>query len=280
MRSRKVQQAGQADGDAFSPASSHPLVTRHEPGDPVRLGRASAAVGNPSERTRIVRNLYLEHHGRIVTFLRRLTTAERAEDFAQEVFFRLFQVKNLETREISVSYLFRIGENLVRKAYHKDNRRRRADHELRYRSISSQNTDGTSSAAAGARPDTEFKAVTHVMLQKALGCLTDREEAAVRLIVCRGLSYEQAASALDVNVTTINNWKHRGVKKLRQILAERASSGDRRGHVESSGTGDSPGGPGREGADPISNSRGGRSDDKEDRGDCGRRGRKLILRRA
>jgi DNA-directed RNA polymerase specialized sigma24 family protein len=57
--------------------------------------------------------------------------------------------------------------------------------------------------------------------------LTDNEQAAVRLIICRGLSYEQAARSLGVNVSTINNWKHRGVNKLRRIIDEKRSESHR-----------------------------------------------------
>ena len=57
-------------------------------------------------------------------------------------------------------------------------------------------------------------------LHQAMGLLTNNEQAAIRLIICRGLSYEQAAQSLGVNVSTINNWKHRGVNKLRRIIDE------------------------------------------------------------
>jgi DNA-binding CsgD family transcriptional regulator len=60
--------------------------------------------------------------------------------------------------------------------------------------------------------------VSNATLQQALATLTDNEQAAIRLIVCRGLSYEQAARSLGVNITTINNWKHRGVRKLKHII--------------------------------------------------------------
>ena len=73
----------------------------------------------------MVRSLYQQHHRPLQAFIRRLVGPERAEDVVQEVFFRLLRLENLETREISVSYLFRIGENLVRKGYHQEQRSRR-----------------------------------------------------------------------------------------------------------------------------------------------------------
>jgi len=172
--------------------------------------------GFGEDRARVVRELFHQHHGRVLAFLRRLTDGERAEDLAQEVFFRLFSVKNLESREISVSYLFRIGENLVRKAYHREVRHRRAGEDLRNRSDAGIDR-GSDSADRGA---SEMGFVSRATLHEALSTLTDNEQAAIRLIVCRGLSYEQAARSLGVNVSTINNWKHRGVRKLKQIIGE------------------------------------------------------------
>lgn len=232
-------------------------------------------VSNPDLRTRIVRELYLAHHARIVAFLKRMTSADRAEDFAQEVFFRLFQVKNLETREITVSYLFRIGENLVRKAYHKDVRRRRADHELRFRSTTANATGSGRGIEADSGRVTELAKVSREALQGALDRLTEREEAAVRLIVCRGLSYEEAASALGVNVTTINNWKHRGVKKLRTFLSQQASADPGHRAAES---GDPRRGDGGEIADQGADRSGRRSDRPSDSGVRFGRSNRLLRR--
>ena len=37
------------------------------------------------------------------------------------------------------------------------------------------------------------------------------------MIVWEGKSYDHAAQSLEVSVTTINNWKHRGLAKLRKF---------------------------------------------------------------
>lgn len=207
-----------------------------------------------SRRAAVVQRLFDDHHLRVLAFLRRLTSPERAEDLAQEVFFRLFSVKNLESREITVSYLFRIGENLVRKAYHREVRHRRAGEELRHRAGAGveQGTESGSSLPKGLSSDMTF--VSSATLRQALATLTDNEQAAIRLIVCRGLSYEQAACSLGVNVSTINNWKHRGVKKLKRIIEEaRLPHGSEGIDRPSSGRADSGRDPrrvhGREGSD-------------------------------
>ncbi|MBC02429.1 MAG: hypothetical protein CMJ34_03865 [Phycisphaerae bacterium] len=180
---------------------------------------ASSDVDEP--RARRVQQLHDLHHQRLVVFLRRLTGIEQAEEVAQEVFFRLLQVRNLERREISVGYLFRIGENLVRKRYHRDQRHQRASEELRYRfGPGSGDHAGLRETVAGAAGSKEMAFLGSETLHQAMGLLTNNEQAAIRLIICRGLSYEQAARSLGVNVSTINNWKHRGVKKLRRIIDE------------------------------------------------------------
>jgi RNA polymerase sigma factor (sigma-70 family) len=207
-----------------------------------------------SARARVVQALFDEHHGRVVAFLRRLTDGERAEDLAQEVFFRLFSVRNLENREITVSYLFRIGENLVRKAYHREVRHRRAGEDLRNRSDAGVD-HGSDPADRGS---TGMGFVSNATLQQALATLTDNEQAAIRLIVCRGLSYEQAAQSLGVNVSTINNWKHRGVAKLRNIIGDarppRSSASAPSFAADSRGAAGRI--PGREGPDPGPDRRG------------------------
>ena len=227
--------------------------------DQVRPGSREVGIQTPrSSRASVVQGLFEAHHVRVLAFLRRLTTAERAEDLAQEVFFRLFSVKNLESREITVSYLFRIGENLVRKGYHRDVRHRRAGEDLRYRAGAGLDPGVDSAAGHPAGLSSDMTFVSSATLRQALATLTDNEQAAIRLIVCRGLSYEQAACSLGVNVSTINNWKHRGVKKLKRIIEDaRDPHGNRSSEASSSGRRDSGLHPrrihGREGADPSSN---------------------------
>ena len=179
------------------------------------------SLHDTEKRARRVRELFDLHHRRVRLFLRRLTSSEQADDIAQEVFFRLLQVPNIERREISVGYLFRIGENLVRKRYHRDQRHRKASEEIRYRSNTfAGEVSGDREPFLGTNGSREMAFVGSKALHQAMGLLTNNEQAAIRLIICRGLSYEQAAQSLGVNVSTINNWKHRGVNKLRRIIDE------------------------------------------------------------
>ena len=188
------------------------------PGPRLRLvggGGQPAAGRSAGEKTQ---ELFERHHRRLVGFLRRLTSAEQAEEIAQ-VYFRVLQVKNLENRELNASDLVRIGENLVRKRYHGEQRRRRADEAIRYDMASRENRSTDSIESDGPENgSTEMAFVGSRHFHQAMELLTDNEQAAIRLIICRGLSYDQAARSLGVGVSTINNWKHRGVKKLRQLI--------------------------------------------------------------
>lgn len=202
-----------------------------------RMSGQSPTSVSLSARSRRVQELFDLHHERVVVFLRRLTTAEQADDLAQEVFFRLLQLKNLESRELSIGYLFRIGENLVRKRYHRDRRHRRASEELRYGSDSVEGpTASEREPVPGVAGGGDMAFVGSNALHRAMEVLTENEQAAIRLIICRGLSYDQAARSLGVSVSTINNWKHRGVKKLRRIIDEARLESSERGD----GGGDHP----------------------------------------
>ena len=57
-------------------------------------------------------------------------------------------------------------------------------------------------------------------MDAALAGLPTHEADAVRLVVCKGLSYEEASASMGVPVSTINNWKYRGVQKLRACADE------------------------------------------------------------
>ena len=53
-------------------------------------------------------------------------------------------------------------------------------------------------------------------IEEALTHLSSDERDAIRLIVQDGKA-THAAEALGVTVTTINNWKHRGLSKLKKL---------------------------------------------------------------
>ena len=60
--------------------------------------------------------------------------------------------------------------------------------------------------------------VLHGNITKALETLPSHERDAVQTrTVCEGLSYDEASASLGVPVSTVNNWKYRGINKLKAI---------------------------------------------------------------
>ncbi|MDP7029055.1 MAG: RNA polymerase sigma factor [Phycisphaerales bacterium] len=159
------------------------------------------------QRADLVLDLFEQYYTRVFCFARKSLPAESAEDIAQEVFSRLLQLKHLEELdEISVSYLIKIADNLIKRRYNRGQRFQRF-----------------LEAAQAAKPTRASNRVEQAMPEMAadlaakLDRLSPSEREAVRLVVCNGLSYTEAAESLGVPVSTVNNWKYRGLQKLKEM---------------------------------------------------------------
>lgn len=159
------------------------------------------------DRTALVLDLFDSYYERVYAFLRKSASSDVAEDLAQETFLRLMQHPDLERLTISVSYLLKIAHNLLRRRYARANRLRELLAE-RQGFVPAESRDGTGREVDGD------------LLETALGLIGKDERDAIRLIVCEGRSYQHAAESLGVSIATVNNWKHRGLVKLRRILAD------------------------------------------------------------
>ena len=164
-------------------------------------------------RATLVLDLFDRYYERVYAFLRKSTTPDVAEDLAQEVFLRLLPHPDLERLTISISYLLKIAHNLLRRRYARAARLREL---LEERVHEDPNLDTFTPGSARRPAD---KDISSDILETALGLLGKDEQDAIRLIVCEGKSYQHAAEALGVSVTTINNWKHRGIVKLRALVS-------------------------------------------------------------
>lgn len=151
-------------------------------------------------RGRLVLELFDQYYERVYWFARRSVDAPTAEDVAQEVFVRLLRIPDIENRAVSSSYLLKVADNLIK--------RRHKQHVRQERYVRSRPLDECACCDEGVF-------VREYSEPDSLGSLSDGERDALRLIVCEGLSYEAAAKALDVKVSTVNNWKFRGMRKLR-----------------------------------------------------------------
>jgi hypothetical protein len=209
-------------GVAFGEDAAHP---------PVDATAADAGVDEAalkSLRSRIVGEMYKSSYHRVFAFARRLVCDEEAEEIAHETFVRLLRVRNLERMSLSVAYLLRIAENLVRRR-HGRAQRYRVVLERSGRMVPGIEMPDERPVVAGAREAEWSVGCTHNRasesqrwdadrLDSVLRQLTPAEQSAIRLIVCEGLDYQAAARSLGVPVSTINNWKHRAITKLKHLI--------------------------------------------------------------
>ena len=158
-------------------------------------------------RLEIVQKLHSTCASRVYGFLRKSVSPDIADDLTQETFLKLLQVRNLEKKSISISYLFRIAQNLLRRRFNVTKRRREVMEKIARFEMPAHEKSLSGPVAIEAS-----------MLGEALESLTVHEQETVRLIICEGLSYTQAARVLDVPVSTINNWKHRALHKLKGTI--------------------------------------------------------------
>jgi len=157
-------------------------------------------------RADLVLDLFDRYYTRVFCFARKSLSAGHAEDIAQEVFTKLLQLKHLEDLdEISVSYLIKIADNLIKRRYNRGQRFHRFLESARAERDRSPETQTPHSPGLSAE------------LTAQLERLSPGEREAVRLVVCNGLSYQEAAASLGVPVSTVNNWKYRGIQKLKDM---------------------------------------------------------------
>ncbi len=194
----------------------------------------SRTSDSKAARSRIVERLYTSSYHRVFCFVRRYTNDEEAEEIAHEAFVRLLRVRNLERMSISVAYLLRIAENLLRRRHGRAQRYREILTEIFVDSgrVGPGHDEVDGRHCANARATDTRSLVDEIdseRLDAVLKLLTPSEQSAVRLIVCQGMDYDTAARSLGVPVSTINNWKHRALTKLKQFVegSDRAGSGRR-----------------------------------------------------
>ncbi|MDG1359723.1 MAG: RNA polymerase sigma factor [Phycisphaerales bacterium] len=165
------------------------------------------------DRASIVLELFEAYHDRVYAFARKSAEPAVAEDATQEAFVRLLQHPRLEELEISISYILKIVHNILRRRFTRSVRLREiVDEKIKPRIR--QNEEDSS-----PRPLRAAEEIANLgQVEQAFGRLNPDERDALRMIVCEGKSYAHAARSLGVSVTTINNWKHRGLSKLRGQL--------------------------------------------------------------
>ncbi len=169
------------------------------------------------QRADLVLGLFEQYYTRVFCFARKSLPAESAEDIAQEVFSRLLQLKHLEQLdEISVSYLIKIADNLIKRRYNRGQRFQRflgaASAEPQHRKVLET-------------PEHPTIEVSRDMARR-LAHLSPSERRVIEMVIVNGLSYQEAATSMNVPVSTVNNWKYRGLQKLKQLHEEEQGQDD------------------------------------------------------
>jgi RNA polymerase sigma-70 factor (ECF subfamily) len=176
-----------------------------------RPGHQPAAHGprDPDASLRVLLDLFDRHYHEVFRFARRSVDENTAEDITQEVFARLMRLDDLADREIRPAYLIKIASNLIKRRYQRERRFTEVARHAAGRHADSAAPDRTAPTLAAERAERE-------RAKAALQTLNERERDAVDLIVCRGLSYRAAAETMGAKVSDVNNWRFRGVERLRR----------------------------------------------------------------
>lgn len=172
-----------------------------------------------TERAEFVLVLFERYYDRVYRFARRSVDAETAEDVAQDVFARLLKTEGLERKSIGSSYLVKVADNIMKRRFRQAQRHGEAIEE---RVRSSEEGDRRGSQGIG-RLEFEERRLRCEAGYRALG---PHEQEALRLIVAGGMSYQAVAESLGVKVTAVNNWKHRGIQRLKSYGTVGNGSGD------------------------------------------------------
>ena len=115
----------------------------------------------------------------------------------------------MKKKTITSSYLIKIADNLIKRRYNKAQRKNQyidSQREEAIRDLRNLRDD---------KPQWSSDEITD-----AMASLPSHERDAVRLVICEGLSYEEASISLGVPVSTVNNWKYRGMNKLKARAEE------------------------------------------------------------
>lgn len=203
---RAADAAASADA-RFAPSAEEQFLERLRAGDAVAFN-----------------HLVEERHADIYALLYRLTEdAEEARDLTQETFLQAFRnIAGFRGDADLKTWLYRIAVNQARNRWRWWKRRRRD----RTVSLDAPATNGTDAPlSAGLGDEDAADPEQHVLarereraLQTALRSLSRAYREIIVLRDIEGLSYEEVALALEINVGTVKSRLSRGRAELRRRL--------------------------------------------------------------
>jgi RNA polymerase sigma-70 factor, ECF subfamily len=179
------------------------------------------------DQTEALNQLMLRWQGRIFHFIRKgVRDAEVAEELTQETFWRVWQYRGKYKPGGTFSaWLFRIASRLCLDHYRKQSRR-----------PSLIGTDDPPDTVAPPRDDPREAARGAELegaIEAAMAKLPVNQRLAIEMIRFEGLSYKEAAEALECSVGAVEQLLYRGRQQLRAALedylpAEAAPGSERR----------------------------------------------------
>jgi RNA polymerase sigma-70 factor (ECF subfamily) len=190
------------------------------------------------DQTEALNQLMLRWQDRIFHFIRKgVRDADVAEELAQETFWRVWQSRRkYEPSGTFSAWLFRIASRLCLDHYRKQSRR-----------PDLIGSDDPPDGVAPARDDPAGAARANELagaIDEAMAQLPVNQRLAMEMVRYEGLSYKEAAEALECSVGAVEQLLYRARQQLKVALAEylpsdraRERAGDRAGDRAGEGAG-------------------------------------------
>jgi RNA polymerase sigma factor (sigma-70 family) len=159
------------------------------------------------------RAVFLQHYLRVVgTLMRLLGDRTRAEELANEVFWRLYREPELQTDGNLGGWLYRTATNLGIDALRAYSRRRL------YEEAAGRQTHGSGANAHGPLEEV----LRDEKCRRVRAVLASIKPAQAQLLILRasGFSYKELADALDVKMTGIGTMLNRAEEEFRNRYIE------------------------------------------------------------
>jgi RNA polymerase sigma-19 factor, ECF subfamily len=169
----------------------------------------------PNAATKLVESAFAQHRKALQEYLmRRLSSAQNAQDLAQEAYLRLLSVEDAELVRQPHAYLFRIASNLV------------YEYRLRERNdvvtFNSQAVDHFAEQPQHVSlEDLGDRLNVERQLETALAQLPPLYRAILVMRKRDGLSYSEIAQALGISIHTVKKYLLRAVTQCRDLQWER-----------------------------------------------------------
>jgi RNA polymerase sigma-70 factor, ECF subfamily len=148
---------------------------------------------------------------------------QEAEDLTQEVFLKIFRsLKSFRGASTLKTWIYRITTNMALNRL-KFQRRRKRHRQVSIDQEMGQDLPPMSESLPDERPGPERQAHSTEItrrLQEALDSISADQKAAVILRDVEGLTYEEIAEALDINIGTVKSRLARGRSNIQEIMKD------------------------------------------------------------